>query len=392
MKTLAPLTLLCVSLSTAAALTQRPQLRFARPTETTIADRALTGAASGDFNGDGRMDLAVGSPDGQVHVSLAGRRGALGAPVSYTAAAGSGHVAVADFDNDGALDIVFAGGGIAVLRGNGDGTFQAPVVSLGSAADVVVADFDGDGLMDIASVGKNGISTIPDTVDVYPGQGDGTFGAPRTLATSDDDPAALAAADLNGDGRVDLVFGVRDIRQLVVYLNSGDLTFTPHDSAFLEAVGPSRTTAADLDGDGDIDVLTANFTGSVSLFAGRGDGTLAAARTFAVCSAGSCPAPQWAALADMDGDGALDVVTANQRPGSASVLLNDGAGGLGTVVELDDVRSFAYAAVPGDFDGNGVLDLAVTNGAAAFLEPGERVVSTFMNRQRPGAAGNGRRR
>ena len=92
----------------------------------------------------------------------------------------------------------------------------------------------------------------------------------------------------------------------------------------------------------------------------------------------------------MDGDGALDVGTANQQPGSASVLLNDGAGAFSAAVALDDVHGFAYAAVPGDFDGDGVADLAVTSGNAGFLDPGDRVVSTFVNRLRPIGPGRNR--
>jgi hypothetical protein len=384
MKTLVPLFALgFVLLNTVASFTQRPALRFSRPSQLAIANDALTGAAAGDFNADGRMDLAVGAPaSGLVHVAIADRRGTFAAPVGYPVAPGRGHLAVADFNNDAALDIVFAGAGIAVLLGNGDGTFLPPVVSFGSAADVVVADFDGDGAADIASVGKNSVSTIPDTVDVYPGHGDGTFGAPRTLATSDNGPAALAAGDVNGDGRPDLLFGLRDIRQLHVFLNAGDFAFTPFTSAFIE-VGPSRTVLGDLTGDGTLDVVTANFLGSVSVFSGNGDGTLGLERTYPACGASlPCAATQWAALADLDGNGALDIVTAHHEPGSASVLLNDGTGAFGAPLSLD-VLTFAYAAVPGDFDGDGAIDVAVTSSDAAFVNSGERVVSTFLTRPMP---------
>ena len=383
MKTLVPSFVLALVFVTAAAIADRPAVQFSKPTQTPVAEEVIAGAAAADFDGDGRADMAVGLPRaGIVQVLLASGRGAFAAPVSYAVAPGRGHLAIADFNNDSLPDVVFAGGGIAVLPGHGDGTFGSPIVSFGSAADVVAADFDGDGLIDIASVGKNSLSSIPDTVDVYPGGGDGTFGAPRTLFTSDNGPTALAAGDLNGDGRVDLVFGVRDLRQLLVYLNGGDFAFTPHGSAFIE-VGPSRTIAGDVDGNGAVDVVTANFLGSVSLLAGNGDGTLAPAQTFAVggaCSGAVCPAPQWAALGDLNGDTAPDIVTANQQPGSASILLNDGTGLFGAPMSLT-VLSFAYAAVPGDFDGDGITDLAVASSEAGLLEPGERIVSTFVNRR-----------
>jgi hypothetical protein len=219
-------------------------------------------------------------------------------------------------------------------------------------------------------------------VDVYQGLGDGSFGPPQTVFTSDNDPAALAAADFDGDGRVDLAFGVRDLRSLQVYRNSGAFTFTPSSSVFIN-VGPSRTLAGDVDGNGTTDLATADFVGTVSWFSNNGDGTFAAGRAFPVgttaCPPGPCAAPMWLALDDMDGDGALDIVTANQQPGSASILINDGAGGFDAPVLLG-VQTYAYAALPGDYDGDGVMDLAVTSGDAAFIEAGPRVVSTFLNK------------
>ena len=382
MKTLVPVFVLAFVIVSSSAAQSRAPLSFFRPAHTDVADVALTGAATADFNGDGLPDIAVGAPStGTVHVALRGGR-AFAPAVGYAVGTGRGHLATGDFNNDGAIDIVSAGAGIVVLPGNGDGTFQSGQSSFGSAADVVVADFDGDGRLDIASVGKNSMSTIPDTVDVYPGLGDGTFGPPQTVFTTDNGAAALAAADLNADGRIDLVFGLRDIRSLQLYLNTGAFAFAPSGSALIN-VGPSRTLAGDIDGNGTIDVVTADFQGTVSWFPGNGDGTVAAGRAFsagpAACPPGPCVAPMWLALDDMNGDGALDIVTANQQPGSASILVNDGAGGFGAPTTLD-VRTFAYAVLTADFDADGAVDVAVTSSDAAFLDAGPRIVSTFLSK------------
>ena len=165
--------------------------------------------ATGDFNGDGRLDLAVTNYNatGTVGIFLGNGVGGFAAPVLYnsgTAVDGlPTAVAVGDFNGDNRLDLAVTNSSnntIGILTGKGDGTFNAATsISSGTGTNpmaVVAADFNGDMHLDlaVANYGTN-------TVGVFLGNGDGTFAAPANLGTGGYWPDALAVADFNGDGR-----------------------------------------------------------------------------------------------------------------------------------------------------------------------------------------------
>jgi hypothetical protein len=250
---------------------------------------AASSAALGDINGDGKIDIVVAN----VCLTFDG------------------------FD--------CTGGGVAALLGNGDGTFQ-PAVSYGSggigANSVVVADVNGDGRLDLL-VANTGEFFNSGTVGVLLNNGDGAF-QPAVSYSAGPTPWAVAVADLNADGHPDLV--VADScwcgadASVGVLLNKGDGTFQPvttYDSggqlAFAVAI-------ADVNGDGKLDLLVADdnatpYDSVAGVLLGNGDGTFQPAITFDVgVGAGSI------AAADVNGDGWLDMVLAS---GGAAVLLNN---------------------------------------------------------------------
>jgi hypothetical protein len=245
-------------------------------------------------------------------------------------------VVVADVNGDGKPDLLTLNSGssgygtVSVWLGNGDGTFQpAREFDVGiNPSSLAVADVNGDGKPDLIVV--NGGTYNPTTgkfdnsgVSVLLGKGDGTFGPPRTFDAGYR-PSSVVVADVNGDGKPDLV--VADEKNVSVLLGNGDGTFGPPQTFGFEARYSSlySVTVADLNGDGKPDIVTANEgdTDTVSVLLGNGDGTFQKPKTFDTGLLGTITS---AALADVNGDGKPDIVITDFS-GGVSVLLGIGDG------------------------------------------------------------------
>ncbi|PYM12489.1 MAG: hypothetical protein DME18_11285 [Verrucomicrobia bacterium] len=275
--------------------------------------------AVGDFNGDGNPDLAVPS------VMLGNGDGTFQAPVSSAAGTHPGPLAVADFNRDGKLDLAVANiytDQVSVLLGDGDGTFQK-AVSYGAGWDsqsVAVGDFNGDGNPDLAvpsyAIGDFKINAV----SILLGNGDGTFQSAVDYGPVDL-PVAVASGDFNRDGKLDFAVANNNSRDVSVLLGKGDGTFQ-HAVNYGTGIGPRWIVTADFNSDGHLDLASANEgSGDIYVLLNNGDGGFQIAVNFAL-GVPQEVVPRWVAVGDFNGDGKPDLAVANERSGNVSVLLN----------------------------------------------------------------------
>ena len=308
-------------------------------------------------------------------------------PVVTYGAVGSGLIeaAVADVNGDGKLDLVVTGGelegSVGVLLGNGDGTFQ-PVVTYSTAGyypvAVLVADVNGDGKPDLLVANANSLAKYSyGSVAVLLGNGNGTFQTAQTYATVPSMGSALAVADLNGDGKLDLIVDTGCLSGdcsnggdggVAVLLGNGNGTFQAaqlYDSGGLD---PFSVVVADVNGDGIADLVTGNLgpvfngDGSVGVLLGNGDGTFKATVTYD--SGGGLT--NSLVVADLNRDGKPDLVTASitfegQDSGYVGVLLNNGDGTFKTPAVYGSGGLWPSALVVVDLSSRGIPDLVTAN-------------------------------
>jgi len=288
--------------------------------------------------------------------------------VAYSTGPASDAVAIADLNGDGKPDLAVLNGGsgipaqgmpssVSVLLGNGDGTFHPQVVyatNTGSAG-LAVADLNGDGKLDFA-VANNALGDL----SILFGNGDGTFQPAVTTSDQNRIAVSIAAGDLNADGRPDLVVSDENY-DVDVLLNNGDGTFAAAVPYAVFAspccvTEPMGVAMADVNSDGKLDVIAANFgASSVSVFLGNGDGTLRPQVPFTTNES-----PQNVRFGDVNGDGRLDLVVTDGQSPDLSVLLGNGDGTFQPQVFFA-VHGNTFAMAVADVSGDGKADIVATS-------------------------------
>lgn len=305
-----------------------------------VSDQSI----SADLNGDGYSDLIVNSESGGIAISLGSASGQMTALSGPAADVVSGF-AIGDINGDGKLDLVASinnistlAGGINVFLGNGDGTFGAGSVinSTRQYSDVGLGDIDGDGKLDIIASRTSGSS-----IDIALGNGNGTFGTSTNRATASN-IGAVNVADFNNDGRADLLLSGAANSYLYSSAGGSSISLSQTFASTL------RVRAIDYNRDGALDVVGISGS-SYRTYTGNGNGTFGSATTVSLGAAYFS-----LKIGDIDGDGLEDLIFSQSASSSSLIYSSTGTG------SFNFAQSVAgpWKSEIGDFNGDGVLDIA----------------------------------
>ncbi|MBI1797503.1 MAG: T9SS type A sorting domain-containing protein [Candidatus Eisenbacteria bacterium] len=339
---------------------------------------------TGDFNGDGRLDIAIsnsdfqesGSPNASVAILLGAGGGNFNSPVVYQLAGDEPHgIALGDFNQDGITDLAVAckgSGTVAILLGQGtsgvgDGTFAPPVhyPAGGYPFQIVASDFNGDGITDLA-VCLNSFAAVSVLRGVGSGGvGNGSFAAPVQFSISTVS-TGIEKGDFNHDGITDLVVTENSAHTVGVLIGTGAPTigagsFQPV-AHYQAGSAPFDVAVGDFNGDGADDIAVANSPGGTAVLLGLGNGAFNSPTIFNTGNSIGV------AVGDLDHDGILDlaVTTATGTDGgNVHVFIGLGTNGVGNgsfgSESIYSVGADTYQATIVDYNADGRMDLLVSD-------------------------------
>jgi hypothetical protein len=336
---------------------------FTAQLSSTVAGTKVAGATVGSFTVSSSVTFTSLACSGTFSLAAAGTSPAAG---SAPTAISSGF-----FNADSHLDLAVANNGdstVSILLGDGSGGFSAGTpLSATSPSGLFAADLQGNGDFSLGIV-QDPLAfptPPPSTVRIYLGGGTGAFSNASGSPFSDGaNVTALAFGDLDGDGIVDLA-GANFASSSVSFMRGdGSGGFSAFSgSPFSAGPSPQAVAVADFNNDGRLDVVVVDYdtvtSGEVTVLLGNGSGGVSSSSVFAT-GAG----PLSVAVGDFNGDGDLDMAVANGDANSVSILLGNGSGGFSAGTPLTDSGA-PNTVVTGDFNGDGHVDLAVVNGSGS---------------------------
>jgi hypothetical protein len=313
------------------------------------------GLETADFNGDGRLDVAIPQVlSNDVSILLGGERGQFEGPLRFAVGLGPVSIAVGDTSGDGRLDVASVNpttSELTIFAGAGDGTLRSSIpLRVGDAPVAVVqADFNRDGRLDVATANQ-----ASDDISVLLGLGTGDFQDQQRILVGTT-PSALVAGDFNGDGQADLAVANSGSGDLSIILGRANGTF--HTVRRVPAGElPQALATGDFNRDGRLDLAVADYRSDlVLLLAGRGDGTFLTAQALVV---GRGPVALIAA--DVTGDGWLDLASANYLSNDVTLLAAVADGSFVTLANVP-TGTGPVAIAAGDYNRDGRADLATAN-------------------------------
>ena len=337
--------------------------------------------AAAYLNGDNNLDAVTADAAQTITVLLGNGDGTFKPKKNYPGCTigKSLQIVLADFNRDGNTDIALScsdgtNGGLVIILGNGDGSFQAPTMySTGDATSLALGDFNRDGIFDVAVTNKT-----QQNVTFFVGKGDGTFTQEATKISTSVPVHGIVVADFNKDGNDDVAYAVNtaapssNLSDIYVALGNGDGTFQTPTTPVATQVG-EFLTVGDTNADNNSDIVSCTITepgggligNSMFVLLGNGDGTFKPTATYL------SDIPSDPNLADVNGDGIPDIIAG----GSIGVLVYIGNGdgtfqayAPGTLPSAEPVIggfALTYAVSAGDFNNDGNADLIGTDNGSA---------------------------